>query len=671
MKKITLISTIILFCSIPIFAQQSSKLTGTPIGALGVNYTTSQPDPNSAQYAFDGDFKTAYASYLRSFGWVGLELDKQYVITKIGYAPRNQWASRMLIGVFEGANKADFSDAVPFYIVPETPPEGKLTYADISCSRGFKYVRFVHTNKAGEWASAGDTVRCNVGELEFYGYASAGNDDHLYQISNIPTVSVKIENNKDIRTKKPYRKGIFTIIWTDEATGKTQIYSDSMEIRGRGNASWNFAKKPYRFKLNKKAKLLDMPCKDKRWTLINNVGDKTLFRNLLAYDIASCLDMRYVPSGRNVDLIFNGEYRGNYQLTDQLERGKNRIDVEEMLPTDVSGENLTGGYVLEIDAYANGYFEDLSHLEDISWFTSDKGTMVTIHHPDEEDIVPAQTKYIKDHFNYLESLLFSNNYLTANPSYRDILDMDSFIKHFITGELSGNTDTYWSVYLYKYRSNPVIYTGPVWDFDLAFENDARTYPINNKKDYIYKNYGSCTGRTRDFVNRVLDDNTFTERMKYLWSKARKSCLSDENIKAMVDYYEDLNNASQELNFKRWTYLNQKVHQNPRTYGSYEGEVDNVRNYFVARAAWLDNKIGLIEVSALDVTDDGGKIVEIYAYNGRVNVLNACSSTISICNIYGQTVLYPTKINSAEWSMPLASGLYIVKTENTTTKILVQ
>lgn len=673
MKKFTLIVSAILLCSNIITAQQSSKLTGTPISALGVNYNTSQPDPNAAQYAFDGNFNTSYASFLRSFGWVGLELNQAYVITKVGYAPRSQWASRMLVGVFEGANQADFSDAIPFYIVPETPQENKLTYANVSCSRGFKYVRFVHSNKAGEWANNGDTVRCNVSELEFYGYPSQGNDDHLYQLTNLPTVSLKIQNNEDIRTKKPFRQGIFTIIWTDEATGKTKIYTDSMEIRGRGNASWNFAKKPYRFKLNKKTKLLDMPCKDKRWTLINNVGDKTLFRNLLAYDIASCFNMHYVPSGRNVDVIFNGEYRGNYQLTDQLEQGKNRVDVEEMLPTDISGEELTGGYMIEIDDYADGYSDEqkkeLKPLENKTWFRSNKSTKVTIHYPEEENIVTEQSNYIKNYFNQLEDMVFSNTYLTDKPSYRNILDMDSFLEHFITGELSGNTDTYWSVYLYKYRSNPLLYTGPVWDFDLAFENDQRTYPINNKTDYIYKS-GSCTGRTRDFVNKIIADTIFTSRMKYLWSKARHNCLSDSQIIAMVDNYEDLNTSSQELNFKRWTYFNQRVHLNPKTYANYSAEVDNVRNYFVNRAAWLDNKIGLIDVTEVDATPDGGNLMEIFASNGYVYVLNACPATISIYSIDGRVIMPATTVSNAEWSRPLPKGLYLVRANNTTVKVMV-
>ena len=52
------------------------------------------------------------------------------------------------------------------------------------------------------------------------------------------------------------------------------------------------------------------------------------------------------------------------------------------------------------------------------------------------------------------------------------------------GELSGNTDTYWSVYMSKERGSDQFKTGPVWDFDIAFDNDYRTYPLNNKSEFV-------------------------------------------------------------------------------------------------------------------------------------------------------------------------------------------
>ncbi|WP_455499073.1 hypothetical protein [Coprobacter sp.] len=108
-------------------------------------------------------------------------------------------------------------------------------------------------------------MRCNLSELEFYGYDSVGDDSRLYQLTQIPTVTIHTENAADIVDKNVYLKGKVSII----SENGTNIYTGDLEIRGRGNASWTFPKKPYRMKLAKKAKLLDAPAKAKNWTLIN------------------------------------------------------------------------------------------------------------------------------------------------------------------------------------------------------------------------------------------------------------------------------------------------------------------------------------------------------------------------------------------------------------------
>lgn len=96
-----------------------------------------------------------------------------------------------------------------------------------------------------------------------------------------------------------------------------------------------------------------MPAKARKWTLINNYGDKTLMRNALAFKISEAIGMDYTPACRLVDVIVNGEYEGTYQLCDQIEIRKNRVGITEMAPVDIAEPNLSGGYLLEVDAYAD------------------------------------------------------------------------------------------------------------------------------------------------------------------------------------------------------------------------------------------------------------------------------------------------------------------------------
>ena len=124
-------------------------------------------------------------------------------------------------------------------------------------------------------------------------------------------------------------------------------------------------------------------------------------RNILAFELSRRMGLAYTPYCHPVDVVLNGEYKGCYQLCDQIEVNKNRVDITEMEPEDVNMPDLSGGYLVEIDAYASG---------EASYFISSSGIPVTIKSPDDEDIVNAQYQYIKNYFNSMEGTVFSANY---------------------------------------------------------------------------------------------------------------------------------------------------------------------------------------------------------------------------------------------------------------------
>lgn len=572
------------------YSLADDKLTGTVIGtAESVDYTNSSAPSttvNTRECAFDGDLNTFFASYARSYTWTGLDLGSPYVITKVGWSPRNDGLGekRVLLGVFEGANREDFMDALPLYVIDEKGTIGSMSYADVNCSRGFRYVRYVGPSDA----------RCNIAELEFYGHAGEGDDSHLYQVTNLPTVTIHTLNGEIPYDKEHEISSQLTII----SENGTKILSEPGGTRERGNASRGFPKKPWRIKFDKKQNVLDAPAKAKKWTLINNYGDKTLMRNLLAFELSHRMGMSYTPYGTAVDVLMNGEYKGCYQLCDQIEINKKRVNITEMTPEDNTGEALTGGYLIEIDAYAN---------QETSWFNSAKGNPVTIKSPDDDEITDQQSKYIKDFFNLMEN------------QWSTYLDMNSFLRHFLVGELSGNTDTYWSVYMYKERNDDKLYTGPVWDFDLAFNNDQRIYPVNNKTDYIYRSGGSCAGNMKSFVdNIVVKDAAAKKQLLEIWDEARQAGLTEENLVAFIDAKEKVLQQSQKLNFMRWPILNEKVHQNPQALGSFEKEVEVVRKYMKERIAWMDKKLGYTFNSSgiAEAKVDFAKPYQVFTLSGQ-------------------------------------------------------
>ena len=553
----------------------SYKLTGTPIGSpLSVDYDNSSQASttiNTIRNAFDGNLSTFFASWERSNTWAGLDLGTPHVITRVGWSPRNGSVGpqRVVLGLFEGSNDSDFLTSYPLYINSQEGTIGKMDYADVNVSKGFRYVRYVGPNAA----------RCNIAELEFYGYESEGDESKFYQLTNLPTVVINTQNHIDPYDKIHELTSSYTIIY---ANG-TKVQEETGTTRLRGNASISFPKKPYRIKLDTKKHMFkdsDMksPAKAKKWTLINNYGDKSLMRNLVSFEVSRRMRMPYTPWSKPVDVIVNGEYKGCYQLTDQITVDKDRVNITEMEPDDIEGEALTGGYLLELDGYAS---------QETSWFQTRFGSPVTIKSPDENSITTEQHKYIEDFYNQMEMRILSRSFNDPELGYRAILDEKSLQCYWLVEELTGNPDAFHSCYLSKDRGTDKLRVETVWDFDLAFDNDSRFYPNRNYGDYLSLARGGA-GNSRALLRRIFSDEAFCDSLRVMWETARKDWgITEESLIAYIDSTAHVLEKSQRLNFIRWPILNSVQHLNPRVAGTYEGEVEYLREYIRERIPFLD------------------------------------------------------------------------------------
>lgn len=536
------------------------KLGGTVIGSTySVDYTTGQQSMtvNTKNNVFDGNFETFFASYDRSGTWVGLDLGSRHIITGIGYSPRITQENRVELAMIEGANQPDFSDAIPIHMIKRSAPERKMTYEDTECSRGFRYVRYVSPNN----------VRCNLAELEFYGYPGEGDDSRLYQITNLPTVVINTEKAREITSKE---HEISSNVYIISENGTNLLSTSETGVRGRGNASWDqFPKKPYRIKFDSKQSPLGAPASAKKWTLISNYSDKSLMRNIVAFEVSRIFGLAFTPFCHPVDVVVNGEYRGCYQLCDQVEAAKDRVPAKD-------------GYLIEIDAYA---------WKETHCFWSWKGTPVTIKHPDEDDCTQAQKNHIEYFFNQMESAALGEEFTDSEKGYRKFLDLESFLRNILTGDFCGNTDLLWSVYMYKDAEDGVLYSGPTWDHDLSFDNDYRSYPVNNNDDFIFLSVPSpASDAIREITRKIIkEDPEAKEMLAEIWEEAyEKGGLKD--LPAYVDETALLLQESQVLNFKRWNILNQQVHMNFQALGSYYAEVQFLKHCIEERLVKFDSYV---------------------------------------------------------------------------------
>lgn len=537
-----------------------AKLSGTVIGSrYSVDYTSGSQSTtvNVKNNVFDGNFDTYFASYDRSGTWVGLDLGSKHVITKIGYSPRITQSHRVELAMIEGANNPDFSDALPIHMIKQSAPERQMTYEQTSCSRGFRYVRYVSPND----------VRCNLAELEFYGYEDEGDDSKLYQLTNLPTVVINTEGSQEIVSKE---EELSSTVYIISEEGTNLLATTETGVRGRGNASWDqFPKKPYRLKFKSKQSPLGAPALAKKWTLISNYSDKSLMRNILAFEASRRIGQAYTPYCHPVDVIVNGEYRGCYQLCDQVEAAEGRVPAKD-------------GYLIEIDAYA---------WKEVSAFWSWRGTPVTIKHPDEDDITDSQRQHIESFFNQMETAALGEDFTDPEKGYRKYLDLESFLRNLLVGDFCGNTDLLWSVYMYKDATDGKLYTGPTWDHDLSFDNDYRSYPVNANNDFIFLFVPSpASDAVRDITRRIVKEDPEAKKLlAQYWNQA----LEEGDLKTLPEYLDQtyvLLQESQELNFKRWDILDSQVHMNFQALGTYEAEVNFLKNCVKERLVKFDEYV---------------------------------------------------------------------------------
>ena len=555
-------------------AQGETQLTGTVI------YNAVSPN-HAVEHAFDNKPETYFGSN-SSRGWVGYDYGEPCVITEIHFMRTNHKEdTSMKGGLFEGANQEDFGDAIPLYWITEEPQMGVWNKAEVKISRGFRYVRYI--------GPFNDYSR--IAELRVFGKKDKGSADNLYSIANIPIISIKCEKGTDPFDKENELGSIVTGLVPDGE----YFTQDSAYVRLRGNwsSSSDCPKKSYRIKFKDGQKFFGSPAKAKKWTLIPNYGDKSLIRNQLSFDISERFGMAYTPFHQMVHLWVNGEYRGVYQLCDQVDIRKGRINIEEMKEGDIDGEELTGGYFIEIDAYA--YNEEW-------YFMSKHNLPVTIKSPDDPP-VEIQKDYIQNHFNKMEDLVFAKNY-DLEKGYQQYLHLPSFLKRHLHQEFVGNPDALWSCFMYKDRGNDTIYTGPVWDHDLAFDNDQRThrYLLDPSSSYWAYEYGSSYDATAPSLNRQTNTKTFWDniladpvaehKMQAEWARLRCTKAVDETeLDQMIDdYYNMLDGKAQEMNFARWDILSRSVHQNYTARGSYQAEVEYLKEYLDIRIPWMDTKL---------------------------------------------------------------------------------
>jgi hypothetical protein len=398
---------------------------------------------------------------------------------------------------------------------------------------------------------------------------SGTNADFVPTSTDLPVLQITTAAGAAIASTDTYVTGTVSIT-PGTANTKDVAYSGPMEIKGHGHTTWAMPKKPYKIKLDSKSALLGMPTQ-KNWVLLANYDDKSLLRNAAALYAGTFTKLAWSPHSRFVELYLNGEYEGNYQLTEQVEIDKNRLNITEMDDTDVSGEAVTGGYLLEFDTQ--------DQPDDILFPIS--GVIFDLTDPDPAE--PAQLNYIQNYLQQASDALYSEKFADPNTGYAPYLNTTTFIDWYLVEELFKNNDAIdWSsCYIYK-DMNGKLNMGPLWDFDVAAGN------VN------YNGNDSPTGwwlrsnpvPIRQWTERLFEDPAFAAAVTARWNQLKPQF---QTLPAWINLNAAALQQSQENNFQRWPILGQYVWPNSEVAGSYQGEATFLNSWLTTRIAWLDGQ----------------------------------------------------------------------------------
>ena len=382
---------------------------------------------------------------------------------------------------------------------------------------------------------------------------------YVHSFTGLPVMWIDTEWRQAVTSKEEYLDASFKLEEGVVTRSAGDILTGNVKIRGRGNSTWDrFDKKPYRLKFDKKVALLDMPA-DKSWVLLANSADKSMLRNKISFYIGQISNLDWTPHAHFVELMLNGDYTGTYLLVEKIKVSEDRVNIGD------------DGILMELDAYA--------HSE------NDSRYFYTNHYKHEVNIKAPHVEYDDDTFNFAkdlmlkaEEVLFSDYFADETEGWRKYLDEDSFVDWYLVNEIVKNTDAVdWSSTYFNYKSGGKLKMGPVWDFDLSFGNCEEKF-----EKQISTPDGFST-MLNPWISQLFKDPSFVKsvKLRFEYFYGQKEAI-----------FKELNEDSQYLKYavsennNRWHTLYTPAWRNPNIWGSYENEVQFMKQWLNTRMDWL-------------------------------------------------------------------------------------
>ena len=283
-------------------------------------------------------------------------------------------------------------------------------------------------------------------------------------------------------------------------------------------------------------------------------------------------------------------------VLEKIKRDKNRVDIADLNEDENAGDDLTGGYIVKIDKFegSNNGGGWVSPYRPPGFQNNEQVIFFQFDYPKARNITTQQRQYIQDYVTAFEDALKYKPSSDQINGYKSLINLNSFVDFAIVNELSRNVDAYrLSTYLYKDKDSKdgKLYMGPLWDFNLGFGN-ANYYNASDIEGWAWS-MNSNPDANNDYWlvpfwwQRFQTDPEYVATFRNRWMELRNGFFKTDRILAFIDSTATVLEESQERNFQKYNILNTYIWPNNFVGGSYQAEIDYLKNWVSARLIWID------------------------------------------------------------------------------------
>lgn len=398
-----------------------------------------------------------------------------------------------------------------------------------------------------------------------------------------------------------------------DGRGHRYFEGEIENIHCRGNSSFEETdKKSYLLKLSQKADLFGMGTA-KKWVLTANAFDDTLLRNAVAFSIAKMLGLDYTPDVQFVDVYANGSFLGNYLLSEKIEIGKNRININDLgketeaVNNSLNPEELeffmepmgrlfsTKGYLIEKEPkdITGGYLMEIETSDryglEASGFLTSRMQAVVFESP--KYASHEQVAYVSGLYQDFEDAVFSTDGYSpyTGAHYSDYIDTDSFARKYLVEELVKNLDaSYTSQFFYKYPDSvsEKFYAGPCWDYDKSIAASGITNDGIDLHDPVGL-YAAVQEKDSDLWYALYQQEDFRCIVADIFFRELEPQMRKEAAH-LIDGYSRRIDASNDCNMIRWNTFPQTAGLEAKQ-AVYEGKVEELATFLDERLDFLEQE----------------------------------------------------------------------------------